>query len=75
MLSTICVVYQGQEEEHKYDKHDYKFCGTYKAAKTWSFSLFYSQEKTLHQPSIVPDRDLFFSSKVRYLLHSQAKYS
>ena len=20
-------MYQGQEEEHKYDKHDYKFCG------------------------------------------------
>ena len=21
-------MYQGQEEEHKYDKHDYKFCGS-----------------------------------------------
>ena len=42
--------------------------------KTWSFGLFYSQEKTLHQPSIVPGRDWFFSSKVWYLLHSQVKY-
>ena len=23
----VNVMYQGQEEEHKYDKHDYKFCG------------------------------------------------
>ena len=42
--------------------------------KTWSLGLFYSQEKTLHQPSIVPGRDWFFSSKVWYLLHSQVKY-
>ena len=29
VILTICVVYQGQEEEHKYDKHDYKFCGRF----------------------------------------------
>ena len=26
-IYDVNVMYQGQEEEHKYDKHDYKFCG------------------------------------------------
>ena len=26
-IDDVNVMYQGQEEEHKYDKHDYKFCG------------------------------------------------
>ena len=60
VLSTIRVVYQGQEEEHKYDKHDYKFCGrfffqTLKATKQNMISwiiLFPGKDTppTIHSP-------------------------